>query len=200
MCSSDLLVNAPIPGLDFPCVSTDDAIAVEQAWRHLRALGHERIGLALGPSDHVPSRRKLEAGRAAAAAVGGTLPEELAARGMYSMEGGQAAASRLLDAGATGIVCASDIIALGAVRAARRRGLSVPEDVSVVGYDDSPLMTATDPALTTVRQPIDAMGRTAVQLLTAQMEGKEVLRDEVLFDPELVVRSSTGPAPRVAGA
>ncbi|MDA2813235.1 LacI family DNA-binding transcriptional regulator [Nocardiopsis sp. RSe5-2] len=195
-----VLVNAPIPGLDFPCVSTDDAIAVEQAWRHLRALGHERIGLALGPSDHVPSRRKLEAGRAAAAAVGGALPEELVARGLYSMEGGQAAASRLLDAGATGIVCASDIIALGAVRAARRRGLSVPEDVSVVGYDDSPLMTATDPALTTVRQPIDAMGRTAVQLLTAQMEGKEVLRDEVLFDPELVVRSSTGPAPRAAGA
>ncbi|GAA1074932.1 LacI family DNA-binding transcriptional regulator [Nocardiopsis composta] len=189
-----VLVNAAIPGLDFPCVSTDDAVAVEQAWRHLRSLGHERIGLALGPADHVPSLRKLEAGRAAA---GGELEEGLVARGLYSMEGGQSAAFRLLDAGATGIVCASDIIALGAVRAARRRGLSVPEDVSVVGYDDSPLMTVTAPALSTIRQPIDAMGRAAVELLTAQMEGKEVVRDEILFEPELVVRASTGPVRRV---
>ncbi|WP_369202230.1 LacI family DNA-binding transcriptional regulator [Streptomyces sp. PU-14G] len=191
-----VLVNAPIPGLDFPCVSTDDAVAVEQAWRHLSSLGHQRIGLALGPSDHVPSRRKLAAGKAAAQVAGAELPEAFAVRGMYSMEGGQAAAARLLDAGVTGIVCASDIIALGAVRAARRRGLSVPGDVSVVGYDDSPLMAVTDPPLSTIRQPIDAMGRAAVQLLTAQLDGKEVVRDEILFEPELVVRASTGPAPQ----
>ncbi|MEU6963320.1 LacI family DNA-binding transcriptional regulator [Streptomyces chrestomyceticus] len=189
-----VLVNAPIPGLDFPCVSTDDAVGVEQAWRHLTSLGHERIGLALGPSDHVPSRRKLAAGQAVARAAGGPgLPPEHVVRGMYTMEGGHAAASRLLDAGVTGIVCASDIIALGAVRAARRRGLRVPQDVSVVGYDDSPLMTVTEPPLSTVRQPIDALGRTAVQLLTAQIDGREVVRDEILFEPELVVRGSTGP-------
>ncbi|MFH8752110.1 LacI family DNA-binding transcriptional regulator [Streptomyces rimosus] len=188
-----VLVNAPIPGLDFPCVSTDDAVAVEQAWRHLASLGHERIGLALGPSDHVPSRRKLAAGQAVARAAGAELPEERVVRGMYSMEGGHAAASRLLDAGVTGVICASDIIALGAVRAARRRGLRVPQDVSVVGYDDSPLMTVTEPPLSTVRQPIDALGRAAVQLLTAQMDGREVVRDEILFEPELVVRGSTGP-------
>ncbi|MFD7012267.1 substrate-binding domain-containing protein, partial [Rhodococcus jostii] len=76
-----------------------------------------------------------------------------------------AAATRLLGRGVTGIVCGSDPLALGAIRAARRRGLSVPADVSVVGFDDSAFMTVTEPPLSTVRQPIEAMGRAAVDLL-----------------------------------
>ncbi|RLL69230.1 LacI family DNA-binding transcriptional regulator [Streptomyces sp. Z26] len=188
-----VLINAAIAKLDFPCVSCDDASAVEQAWRHLASLGHERIGMVLGPADHVPSRRKLDAARAAARAGGGELPDEYVARAMYSLEGGQAATTRLLDRGVTGVICASDPIALGAVRAARRRGLDVPGDLSVIGYDDSALMTCVDPPLSTVRQPIEAMGRAAVDLLTAQIAGREVARDELLFEPELVVRASTGP-------
>ncbi|CAM5602211.1 HTH-type transcriptional repressor PurR [Streptomyces alboniger] len=90
-----VLINAPIDGLDFPCVACDDAVAVEQAWRHLASLGHERIGLVLGPSDHVPSRRKLEAAREVARAAGAELPEEHVERSIFSLEGGQAAASRL---------------------------------------------------------------------------------------------------------
>jgi DNA-binding LacI/PurR family transcriptional regulator len=93
-------------------------------------------------------------------------------------------------------VCASDPIALGAVRAARRAGFTVPGDISVVGYDDSAFMNCTDPPLTTVRQPIEAMGRSAVELLVSQMDGGEVVADEFLFEPELVVRGSTAPAPR----
>ncbi|WP_046251321.1 substrate-binding domain-containing protein, partial [Streptomyces sp. MBT28] len=112
-------------------------------------------------------------------------------RSMFSLEGGQAAASRLIDRGVTGIICASDPLALGAVRAARRRGLAVPHDVSVVGYDDSAFMTCTEPPLTTVRQPIEAMGRAAVDLLCAQIQGTEVPHRELLFEPELVVRGST---------
>jgi LacI family transcriptional regulator, repressor for deo operon, udp, cdd, tsx, nupC, and nupG len=92
-------------------------------------------------------------------------------------------------------VCASDVLALGAVRAVRRLGRRVPEDVSVVGYDDSAIMTCTDPPLTTVRQPIEAMGQAAVDLLVNQMTGGGVLTDELLFEPELVVRGSTAPAP-----
>jgi DNA-binding LacI/PurR family transcriptional regulator len=86
---------------------------------------------------------------------------------MFSLEGGQAAASRLLKQDATGIVCASDPLALGAIRAARRQGLRVPLDVSVVGFDDSAFMNCIDPPLTTVRQPIEAIGRAAVAMLTA---------------------------------
>ncbi|MFF1378893.1 LacI family DNA-binding transcriptional regulator [Streptomyces sp. NPDC058308] len=186
-----VLINASIEGLDFPCVACDDAVAVEQAWRHLASLGHERIGLLLGPSDHVPSRRKLEAARLVAKAAGMQLADEFVERSIFSLEGGQAAATRLLGRGVTGIVCGSDPLALGAIRAARRRGLSVPTDVSVVGYDDSAFMTCTEPPLSTVRQPIEAMGRAAVDLLCAQIQGTQAHPGELLFEPELVVRGST---------
>jgi LacI family transcriptional regulator, repressor for deo operon, udp, cdd, tsx, nupC, and nupG len=86
-------------------------------------------------------------------------------------------------------------MALGAIRAVRRAGLSVPGDISVVGFDDSALMSCTDPPLTTIRQPIDAMGRLVIELLVAQIAGAAVAHEEMLFEPELVVRSSTGPAP-----
>ena len=87
--------------------------------------------------------------------------DELAELSLFGVEGGEAAAGRLLDRGVTGIVCGSDLMALGAIRAARQRGLSVPGDVSVVGYDDSPLIAFTDPPLTTMRQPVarDGGGR-----------------------------------------
>ncbi|WP_151769796.1 LacI family DNA-binding transcriptional regulator [Streptomyces abyssomicinicus] len=188
-----VLVNASIEGLDFPCVACDDAVAVEQAWRHLASLGHERIGLVVGPADHMPSRRKLEAARASAKVMGMELPDAFVQPSIFSLEGGQAATARLLEQGVTGIVCASDPLALGAIRAARRRGLSVPGDVSVVGFDDSAFMTCTEPPLTTVRQPIEAMGRAVVDLLCAQIEGSHSHLGELLFEPELVVRGSTAP-------
>ena len=118
-----VLVNAAADHLDFPRVSTDDAVAMEQAYAHLASLGHERIGLILGPPDHVPSRRKLAAFERATQAAGRLLPAELVERTRFSLEGGHAAASRLIAHGVTGIICASDPLALGAIRAARRGGL-----------------------------------------------------------------------------
>jgi LacI family transcriptional regulator, repressor for deo operon, udp, cdd, tsx, nupC, and nupG len=182
-----VLVNAAIDGLGFPCVATDDAHAMDLAYNHVFSLGHRRIGAVLGPADHVPSNRKL----AAFAALGGDTGG-LVERSMYSMEAGRSAATRLLNRGATALVCASDVLALGAIRAARRSGRSVPGEVSVVGYDDSTMMACTDPPLTTVRQPIESMGQTAVALLAAQIGGETVATDEMLFEPELVVRGSTG--------
>jgi DNA-binding LacI/PurR family transcriptional regulator len=190
-----VLINASIEQLPFPRVSCDDEVAVEEAIGHLTSLGHTRIGLLLGPEDHVPSERKLGAARALAARLGLELPDAWVARSAYSLESGQATATRLLREGVTGIVCASDPLALGAIRAVRRAGLRVPDDVSVVGYDDSAFMNCTEPPLTTVRQPIDAMGRAAVDLLVAQIAGTVVTADELLFEPELVVRGSTAPAP-----
>ena len=105
----------------------------------------------------------------------------------------------LIDAGHTAIVCGSDLMALGAVRAARARGLRVPQDVSVVGFDDSRLLEFTDPALTTVRQPVAVMGRAVVDALDAEIDGTPVTRTELLFAPELVVRGSTGAGPASAG-
>jgi DNA-binding LacI/PurR family transcriptional regulator len=189
-----VLVNARVAELGFPTVSTDDQVAVELGWNHLRQLGHERIGLVLGPLDHVPSQRKLEAAKRLAASEGAELDETLVVHSHYTLEAGQAAAARLVQAGATGILCASDPLALGAVRAARRAGKNVPRDVSIVGYDDSALMNAIDPPLTTVRQPIEPMGRLVIELLVAQLQGGSPGTEEYLFEPELVVRGSTAPA------
>ncbi len=194
-----VLVNAAIEGIGFPTVACDDAHAVEQSYGHLTSLGHKRIGLILGPSDHVPSARKLAAFTTALADSGGDTEEaqsgQLVERTMFSMEGGHAAAARLISRGVTGIICASDVLALGAIRAVRRARLRVPDDVSIIGYDDSPFMACTEPPLTTVRQPIEAMGQAVVRLVVREVAGDAVPADELLFEPELVVRGSTGPVP-----
>ncbi|WP_242497591.1 LacI family DNA-binding transcriptional regulator [Microbacterium protaetiae] len=190
-----VLVNARIPGLSFPTVSTDDAAAAEQAVLHLYQLGHRRIGMLMGPADHIPSQRKLTAAAPLLERLGAPLRADMVVQGLYSLESGQAGAARLIDGGATAVVCASDPLALGAVRAARRRGLSVPGQFSVVGFDDSALMSCTEPPLTTVRQPIESMGRTVIELLLSQIAGTAEAGDELLFEPELVLRASTGPVP-----
>lgn len=190
-----VLLNASVEHLGFPTVSTDDRVAVEIAFAHLRALGHSRIGVVLGPADHVPSQRKEEAFRRLCAAEG-LSTEGAIERTMFSLQGGQLAASMLIDRGVTAALFASDPLALGGIKAVRRAGLAVPKDFSIVGFDDSALMHSTDPPLTTVRQPIEALGKAAVSLLIDQIEGTQGRPHELLFEPELVVRSTTGAAPR----
>lgn len=181
---------------DLPQVSVDDAAAIDQALDHLTALGHRRIGLVLGPVGHVPSARKLGAYVAYGERAGWSHTwRDLVAHTTFSMEGGMAAAGRLAAADVTALVCASDALALGVIRAVHRQGGTVPGDMSVVGFDDSVYMSATDPALTTVRQPFRAMGAAAVELLAAQVDGHAVAGGEMSFEPELIVRASTG-APR----
>jgi LacI family repressor for deo operon, udp, cdd, tsx, nupC, and nupG len=183
-----VLINAADENLGVPRVCVDDAVAVDLALAHLTSLRHQRIGLVVGPSGHVPSDRKVAEFQSLA--KGGQ--RHLVAHTLFSIEGGQAATSRLLADGATAVICASDALALGAIRAARRQGLTVPGDLSVVGFDDSMYMAVTDPPLTTIRQPIEAIGTAAIVSLVAQIEGRQVSLDEELFDPELIVRSSTG--------
>ena len=142
----------------------------------------------------MPSQRKLAAAKRIVEGWGASFDEDLVVHSLYSLEAGQAAATRLLKAGVTAIVCASDPMALGAIRAVRRAGLSVPQDISIVGYDDSALMNCTEPPLTTVRQPIEPMGRTIIELLLRQISSDSAISDELFFEPELVVRGSTGPA------
>ena len=195
-----VLVNGYAPGIDAPFVSPDDAASVDLAVRHLVSLGHDRIGLAIGPERYVPARRKVDAFTSLLVRHGLSEDVEQARKHvvstLYTLEGGQAATSELLESGHTAIVCGSDLMALGAVRAVRSRGLRVPDDVSIVGYDDAPLIAFTDPPLTTVRQPVEAMARAAVSALLTEISGDRAPRTELLFAPELVVRGSTGAAPR----
>ncbi|MBB4915515.1 LacI family DNA-binding transcriptional regulator [Streptosporangium saharense] len=184
--------------IEAPFISPDDRAAAWLAVQHLVDLGHERIGMALGPRRYVPVIRKIEGYRQAMAHLLGAVDtDELVSHSLFSVEGGQAAAARLLERGCTGIVCASDLMALGAIRACRERGLSVPEDVSVVGFDDSPLIAFTDPPLTTVRKPVGAMAAAAVAALIEEINGSRGRNVELVFQPELVVRRSTGSGPLV---
>lgn len=183
-----VFINGYDERVDGAFFSTSDAEAISSSVAHLRSLGHTRIGLAVGQQRYQPTRRKTDAFLAQ-----GLDPASVVST-IYSVEGGQAAANRLLDAGHTAIVCGSDIMALGAIREARVRGLRVPRDLSVIGYDDSPLMAFTDPALTTVRQPVTAMCKAAIDVLLASVRGLETDPTEMLFHPDLVIRQSTGPA------
>ncbi|WP_166435987.1 LacI family DNA-binding transcriptional regulator [Cellulomonas shaoxiangyii] len=191
-----VLVNGFAEGVDAPAVSTDDTAAMDQAFRHLWSLGHRSIGLAVGPTRFVPSQRKLAAFAALLERhTGDADVDRHVVSTLFTVEGGHAAGSQLFRTGHTAVVCGSDMMALGAVRAARALGLAVPDDVSVVGFDDSPLIAFTDPPLTTVRQPVAAMGHAAVSALVAEIRGTSAPRAELLFHPELVVRASTGSAP-----
>lgn len=203
-----VLVDGYAPAVRAPFISPDDRAAMELAITHLAALGHRRIGLALGPRRFVPVQRKIEGfQRGMRQRLGLTAEEcaELIEHSLYTLEGGRAAGGALLDRGVTAVVCASDMMALGTVRAARERGLRVPQEVSVVGFDDSPLIAFTDPPLTTVRKPVRAMGQAAVRALLEEIGGAHPtqppdaadtpLHSEFVFLPELVVRGSTAPAP-----
>ena len=190
-----VLINAADENPGVARVSVDDEAAAEQALAHLASLGHERIGLILGPEGHVPSARKLGAfARHLRTSPDDQSWRDLVAHVPFSMEGGGAAMTRLLGQGVTGVVCASDALALGAIRTARRRGVSVPGDVSVIGFDDSAYMSVVEAPLTTIRQPVRAMGAAAVKLLDAQINGQVLPGEELLLEPELIVRGSTGPA------
>ena len=186
-----VFINGYAPDVDAAFVSADEESSMSSAVSHLVALGHERLGLAVGQERFVPARRKIDGFTRAVHARLGSDAEPFVERAFYSVEGGNSAASRLLDNDVTAIVCGSDIMALGAVRAVRRRGLSVPTDVSVIGFDDSPLMAFTDPPLTTVRQPVDAMGLAAVDALADEIQGHAVTHGEYLFETQLILRGST---------
>jgi len=194
-----VFVNGWMEGVDAPFISNDDVASMDLAVSHLVSLGHSRIGLAVGPPRFVPVLRKLSGFREAMARhLPGADPQETATRvecSLFSVEGGAAATERLLDHGTTAIICGSDLMALGAVRAVRARGLSVPGDISVVGYDDSPLIGFADPPLTTIRQSVEAMSGAAVRALLDELAGRPTPRADYVFRPELVVRHSTGAAP-----
>lgn len=188
-----VFVNGEVPGLDVPSVSSDEVHAATVAVEHLAHLGHRRIGLLVGPTHYLPVVRRLDGFRAAVAALDLDDDPELVVTTMFTVEGGRYGARQLLDAGATGIIAANDVMALGAVRAVRDAGMEVPDDVSVIGYDDTELMAFIDPPLTTVHQPVEAISNHAVEVLLAQIDRRPHAMATIVVQPDLVVRASTAP-------
>ena len=191
-----VLVNGYQARVDAPAISVDDATAVDLAVTHLVELGHRQIGLALGPSGYTSAQRRTEQFRAVMRRlVPDVEPRRLVQHTCTSVEGGTSAGRELLAVGVTAVVAASDLMALGVVRAASQAGLRVPADVSVVGSGDSVTMPFTDPPLTTVREDVTAMGTAAAQALLDEIDHVPHSRIEALFPPELVVRGSTARTP-----
>ncbi|MBS3940392.1 MAG: LacI family DNA-binding transcriptional regulator [Actinobacteria bacterium] len=172
-------------------VDADNHGGAGRAAEHLLARGRRRIGVLTGPPDMVAARDRLAGFRAAMTAAGHPAPSEFEAIGDFTREGGERAMTRLLAQapGVDGVVVASDLAALGALQALAAAGRRVPDDVAVVGFDDSLVAASAQPPLTTIRQPVEAMGARMVALLCAQLEGERAPRHEVL-PTELVVRAS----------
>ena len=187
-------INGTNPKLSVPAFAVNEANAMDTAVAYLTSLGHTRVGLAVGQSRFMVSQLKR---RGFEAAIEKHLPgaDPFVASTIFTQEGGAAAAAQLIDQGVTAIVCASDMMALGAIAQVRARGLRVPEDVSVMGFDDSPMFAHTDPPLTTLRQPVESICRSAVSTLVSGITAGGSRPTEILFDAELIVRRSTTAAP-----
>jgi DNA-binding LacI/PurR family transcriptional regulator len=190
---------------DLPAVLVDDEAGARMAAEHLLGLGHRDL-LVVGVEPPTPSQeldrdgvmgRRLQGYVAALEAGGLTLQPSSVVVGPASIEGGMACLRRAWSDGLrpTGVLVMSDAMAIGVMRAAREFGLHVPEDLSVVGFDDIDMSQHTNPPLTTVHQPIRRKGESAVRLLLTVVERRDLRPKQLRLETRLIVRGSSGPAP-----
>ncbi|MBW8743108.1 MAG: LacI family DNA-binding transcriptional regulator [Sphingomonas sp.] len=177
-------------------VASNDRQAVMEATRYLIAQGHRRIGLISGPHGFRSARERRQGFEEALSEAGIKLPRSLIADGNYTFESGIAATQSLLDVSPrpTAIFASNDDMAAGVLLAARQRGLSVPEQLSIVGFDDQPLAARLWPPLTTVHWPMKAMGRSAaLKLIGDMIDENEDIEEPSMFVSTLVKRGSVAP-------
>lgn len=177
-------------------VHIDNAKAAADAINLLLSMGHRRIAVLGGPEDSHLTRERISGVRRAAA-VGGVADHLITLHGDYTIQSGAAMFASLVtrESRPTALFCFSDEMAIGALAGAREHGLVCPDEISIIGFDDIRYARFFDPPLTTIRQPMDAMGKETVRILLAILNG-DVARQLVTLPHELVARSSTGPAPR----
>lgn len=174
-------------------VRADNPAGIAMAVEHLAGLGHRAIAYIGGREDHSISAEREQGFRTTMARLGLAVSPKLMTAGDFTADSGVAATRRLLESGEafTAICSASDEMAVGAMQMLRQHGLSVPQDVSIVGFDDIPFARFLDPALTTIRQPTDRLGFESIRILLDQL-GNPAFEPKMLVLPtELVVREST---------
>jgi len=173
----------------------DDCAGGYLAARHLASLGHRRIAILSETMNVSSSRERLRGFRQGLAEAGVPFDSSDIVVCEFRVDEGRRGAQELLSRAEppTALFCCNDVLAIGAMQAAKRRGLRVPDDVSIVGYDDTMLAGVTDPPLTTVAQPIQSMGEQALKLLLDGIHSADRVKQRVVLRPELVVRGSTGP-------
>jgi LacI family xylobiose transport system transcriptional regulator len=182
---------------DTPSVGATNWNGGLTATRHLLGLGHTRIAAIGGPEDIMCSRARMDGFRAAMDAAGVAVDPALVSHGRFQVEEGIARGRAVLTMSKppTAIVTGNDLQALGVYQAARDLRLHIPEDVSVVGFDDLPVARWVGPPLTTIRQPLVEMAETATELVLALARGSIPTQSRVELSTELVIRESTA-APR----
>lgn len=184
--------------IDLPTIDSDNLRGARLATEHLLDLGHRRIAMLTGRPDLQSANLREQGYREALAAAGVPIDEGLIRNGAYDPEISKESARDLLAAPAppTAVFAANDVSALATIEAADELGVRVPDDLSVVGFDNIPESVLSSPPLTTVEQPIRDMGHRAIDLLVQLIQGSPVEISHVTLDTSLVVRHSTGrPAP-----
>jgi DNA-binding LacI/PurR family transcriptional regulator len=189
-----VLVNGFSDEPPLPSVTIDVVEAASHAVHYLGSLGHKRIGMLSGPHRYPTANNLVKGYRKGLGEMEIELDEALISETSWTREGGQAGAAKLLEQGVTGIVCGNDLMAMGVVTAARTWGVSVPEDLSVVGFDGSPIASYVDPPLTTLRQPAAVMAKAVVAELVGSQRS-ETSDNSHRFRAELVIGRSTGRPP-----
>ncbi len=177
-------------------VDIDNVNAAASAVSHLVRLGYQRIGTITGPANSTVGLDRKEGYVKTLKERGRSVDDSLIAEGDFTEAGGYYAMQKLLPARPDAVFAASDIMAIGAMRAAREAGLNIPDDVAFVGFDDLPIATLSNIQLTTIRQPVIQFGVKAVELLIDQIETGNTTPRRVILDTELVIRESCGASRR----
>jgi len=197
MPASLLTSGQPVKG--FSAVFIDDRKAAREMTEHLIGLGHRRIGIITGHPNHSAAQERLIGFKEAMENAGLKVDADQVVQGLCTYHSGLEAAEFLLRNDLTAIFASNEEMAMAAIALAYRKGLDVPGDISIAGFDDSPLATTITPALTVVRRPIAEMAANALHLLVEQLSAKGVGRPlpvtHRMLDFTIVKRASTGPAP-----
>lgn len=202
---TDIAKNVPMVSVcdaidgpnDFPYITIDNFAASREVAKHLVSLGHKRIGAISGQEDSQVTIDRLGGLKRVLQEHGINFNEDWFIRGSYNKQSGEACATKLLEQEElpTAIFCFSDEIAIGAIKAIKRKGLRVPEDISVIGFDNIDICEYIDPPLTTVDQPAVEMGKRAMEVLYKLIQGEPIEHFAEYKPFQLLIRESTAKAP-----
>jgi DNA-binding LacI/PurR family transcriptional regulator len=189
------LVARESPRLAVDTVRVDDYLGGYLAASHLTELGHTRIAVIAENMQVSSSWERVEGYKKALEEAGLPYEEALIKVSTFDIEGGKAAARQLLELGdpPTAIFACNDLLAIGVIQVSRERGLSVPEQLSVVGFDNTLIATLTEPPLTTISQPIPDLGKRVVDVIMQEIAGENQAKQRVVLVPELIRRGTTAP-------
>ncbi len=187
-----VIVNRVVPGLERQCISLDNEQGGYAATTSLLEIGHREIAYISGPLGWHDAKERLAGHKRALQAYGLSFSPSLMVEGNYQEPGGERAASKLLQSNQTfsAIVCANDEMAAGAMGAVRAAGLSIPQDISIVGFDNAPLARYLYPKLSTVNYPVAEMGRMAARWVLRNVYDHDTPDIQTKFSPQMIIRES----------